>query len=222
MRCPDLGPALEILADGAHGILGRPLTPTEKAQFSKYLNLILNWHKVTRLVGSGEPVWIVEHLVLDSLLFLRVLPQRFRSMVDIGSGAGIPGIPLKIVRPDCRVVLVESRRRRASFLAAAIRELGLADSEVINARAEEVVRTLAGCFDVAVMRCAGAVREVAPVALKFLAPGGMIAVSGPPSGGPVDGGRWVEVPGAKPGSMRRFLVWCKASCGPWGDGRRLS
>lgn len=211
MRSPDLEPALDILTDGAHGILGRPLTPTEKAQFCKYLNLLLNWQKVTRLVGSSEPVWIVERLVLDSLLFLRVLPPRFRSLVDIGSGAGIPGIPLKIVRPDCRVVLVESRRRRASFLAMAIRELRLEDSQVINARAEEVVSTMAGCFEAAVMRCAGVVREVAPVALEFLAPGGMVAVSGPPSGGPVDGGRWVEVPGAKAGTMRRFLVWFKDS-----------
>jgi 16S rRNA (guanine527-N7)-methyltransferase len=182
---------------------------------------LLDWWKITRLVGSCEPVWIVEQLVLDSLLFLRVLPSRFRSMIDIGSGAGIPGIPLKIVRPDCRVVLVESRRRRASFLAAVRRELGLVDCEIISTRVEEVVSTLGGHFDVAVMRCAGDVGVMAPLALELVAPGGVVAVSGPPSGGLVDGGRLVEVPGVAPGTKRRFIVLPKASCGPQGDGRHF-
>jgi 16S rRNA (guanine527-N7)-methyltransferase len=54
-------------------------------------------------------MWIVEHLFLDSLLFLRLLPSTTRTLVDIGSGAGMPGVPIKIVRTDVEVTLVESR-----------------------------------------------------------------------------------------------------------------
>src|SRR4030095_4695568 len=68
-------------------------------------------------------MWIVEHLFLDSLLFLRLVPSTARSLADIGSGAGMPGVPIRIVRSDAEVTLVESRRRRASFFSALVREL---------------------------------------------------------------------------------------------------
>ena len=85
------------------------------------------------MVGSDGPAWIVENLFLDSLLFLRVLPTPLHSLLDLGSGAGLPGIPLKIVRGDLELVLVESRRRRASFLSTVVRELALANVRVIDA-----------------------------------------------------------------------------------------
>ncbi len=216
----DLESALGALGDGARGILGRALAATEKARFSKYLNLLLDWQRIVRLVGSRDPVWIVDQLMLDSLLFLRVLPPVFRSMIDIGSGAGIPGIPIKIVRSDCRLVLVESRRRRASFLTTVIRELGLADSEVLNTRAEALVGTLAGSFDVAVMRCAGAATKMLAVGAEFVAPGGVVVIAGPPGARAGDGEFEVEVPGVRPGTTRRFLVWPKPELEPRAAGGR--
>src|SRR5688572_4764254 len=106
---------LDLLESAGRAILGRPLDQHELAAFGKYLTLLVKWQRVQRLVGSSDPEWIVEHLFLDSLLFLQVLPAELESLADVGSGAGFPGIPIKIVRPDLRVTLIESRQRRVSF-----------------------------------------------------------------------------------------------------------
>jgi len=105
---------------------------------------LLEWQRTHRLVGSSEPRWIVENLFLDSLLFLRVLPPGITTLLDLGSGAGIPGIPIKLVRPAIQLVLVESRRRRASFLSTAVRDLGLSGTRVVGGRAEDHLAELAG------------------------------------------------------------------------------
>jgi len=115
------------LADGAHEILHRPLTRLEFTRLTKYLDLLLKWQKSQRLVGSTEPGWIVENLLLDSLLFLPVLPSRSARCSISGSGGGPSlAIPLKDRLNEVQLVLVESRRTSAvSFLASVIRELGL-------------------------------------------------------------------------------------------------
>src|SRR5947209_14808637 len=117
------------LAAGARAILERELLPAERAAFLTYVDLLRTWQGVYRLVGSSDRGWIIDELILDSLLFVRFLPARARSVLDLGSGAGIPGIPLKVVRPTVRFTLLEARRRRASFLAAAVRALGLENTE---------------------------------------------------------------------------------------------
>jgi 16S rRNA (guanine527-N7)-methyltransferase len=173
--------------------------------FVKYLFLLIKWQKTQRLVSSDDPRWIVENLFLDSLLFLRVLPS-LRSLLDLGSGAGLPGIPLKIVRGDLELVLVESRRRRASFLSTVVRELALADVRVIAERVEDHLAELAGRFDAVVMRCAGDVNELLPLGARLVARGGVVVASGPPAPTPLVMGEWVEVEGLRPGSTRRFAV----------------
>ena len=70
---------LEALSNGAAAILKRPLSARERDDFGKYLSLLLKWQKAHRLVGSSDPMWIVEHLFLDSLLFLKLLPSSVRS-----------------------------------------------------------------------------------------------------------------------------------------------
>jgi len=102
------------LSRGARAILDRPLSERETSLFNNYMILLNKWQRTQRLAGSAEPGWVVENLLLDSLLFLHVLPPSLTSLLDLGSGAGIPGIPIKIVAPDVKLVLVESRRRRAS------------------------------------------------------------------------------------------------------------
>jgi 16S rRNA (guanine527-N7)-methyltransferase len=197
---------LNALAQGAAAILGRELTGFERANFAKYLNLLIKWRRSHRLVGSADPHWIVENLFLDSLLFLRVLPPALSSLLDLGSGAGVPGIPIKIVRTGLTLVLVESRRRRASFLSAVVRELGLENTRVIGGRAEEFTHELAGRFDAVVMRCAGDVEALLPTAARLVVPSGMVVASGPPAPRPTKAGEWISVEGYKPGSTRRFLI----------------
>ncbi len=197
---------LDALASGGARILGRPLTGSELESFDKYLKLLQKWQKSQRLIGSSDPAWIVEKLFLDSLLFLKVLPREFASLADVGSGAGLPGIPLKLVRPGTRTVLIESRARRASFLSAVIRELGLRDTEVVTARVEEYVTSRPAAFDAVVMRCAGEFSELAATSGRLVIPGGMIAASGPPQRRPLERGQWVEVSGVARGDIRRFAV----------------
>jgi 16S rRNA (guanine527-N7)-methyltransferase len=152
-------------------------------------------------------MWIVEHLFLDSLLFLRVLPSTTRTLVDIGSGAGMPGVPIKIVRNDVEVTLVESRRRRASFLSAVVRELDLKQVSVVADRIERRLPEMEARFDAVVMRCAGDVGELMPLAGRLLAPHGLVIASGPPEPRPLKQGEWVVIPGLRPSSTRRFAVY---------------
>jgi 16S rRNA (guanine527-N7)-methyltransferase len=197
----------EALAQGALSILGRPLTSGEQDLFSRYLALLVKWQRSHRLIGSSDEMWIVEHLFLDSLLFLRLVPSTARSLADIGSGAGMPGVPIRIVRSDAEVTLVESRRRRASFLSAVVRELPLARTHVVADRIESRLPDLEGRFDAIVMRCAGDVDELMPLAARLLAPRGVVVASGPPAPHPLTQGEWVVVPGLRPSSTRRFAVY---------------
>jgi 16S rRNA (guanine527-N7)-methyltransferase len=131
----------------------------------------------------------------DSLLFLKLIPEDARTLLDVGSGAGIPGIPIKIVRPEIAVTLLDSRLRRASFLRAVVRDLQLADTEVVDQRLESLTATHAGIFDVAVMRCAGAVDSLLPFVLPLIRTGGLLISSGPPPGEAIEHGRQVRIRG---------------------------
>ena len=197
---------LGALASGGALILGRPLSTHELESFDKYLKLLQKWQRIQRLVGSADAGWIVEHLFLDSLLFLRVLPPDVASIADVGSGAGLPGIPIKIVSPGLRVALIESRSKRTSFLSAAVRELDLRGTDVVTTPAEVYARERGQAFDAVVMRCAGDFGALARAAQSLVAPGGVIVATGPPSPRVLDLGEWVEVPGVRPGSTRRFAV----------------
>jgi 16S rRNA (guanine527-N7)-methyltransferase len=199
-------PALEILAAGAASILGRPLAEPETALFDKYLQLLRKWQRVQRLVGSSDESWIVRNLFLDSLLFVRVLPPDVGAIADLGSGAGFPGVPIKIVRPDLDVTLIESRERRASFLATVVRELRLPGIRVLRARAEAAPAALVPSGGAVVARCVGEIAKIARIGARLAAPGAMVICSGPPRAEPLIAGKWVVIPGVAPGSTRRFAV----------------
>jgi len=171
------------------------------------MKLLQKWQKSQRLIGSTDTGWIVEKLFLDSLLFLKALPREMISLADVGSGAGLPGIPIKIVRPEVHVSLIESRARRASFLSAVIRELALRDIEVVTARVEDYARERSPAFDVVVMRCAGEFADLARASSRLVAPGGVIVASGPPRRQHLELGEWLEVSGIGAGETRRFAVY---------------
>lgn len=200
--------SLEVLKVGAANILGRQLTETELEQFSKYLELLQKWQKVQRLVGSTDPDWIVDKLFLDSLMFLRVLPPSLSSVCDVGSGAGFPGIPIKIVSPLLRTTLIESRLRRVSFLAQVIRVLELREISVEAVRADDALTRLRSSFDAAVLRCAGSAAAMVPAVSPLVVPGGLIVCSGPPKRRPLPGGgEWKEVCDLTGERRRLFAVF---------------
>ena len=105
------------------------LTPEQINQFLTYLDLLLKWNRKMNLTALRTPREIIIHHFLDSLLLLPYLPETGR-LLDIGSGAGFPGLPLKIARPGLTIDLVEATAKKVSFLKEAIRLLGLSGVEV--------------------------------------------------------------------------------------------
>jgi 16S rRNA (guanine527-N7)-methyltransferase len=110
--------------------LGLDLAPERIDQFLTYLELLLKWNRKMNLTALRSPREIIIHHFLDSLLLLPHLPQNAR-LLDIGSGAGFPGLPLKIAQPGLTIDLVEATAKKASFLKEAIRCLGLSGMNVI-------------------------------------------------------------------------------------------
>ena len=92
-----------------------------ESKIQQYLELLVKWNYKFNLTAEKDPDSILKRHVFDSLQYSRVLRPYFRVM-DIGSGAGFPGIPLKIIFPTLNLVLVESKRKRCSFMEAALRE----------------------------------------------------------------------------------------------------
>jgi 16S rRNA (guanine527-N7)-methyltransferase len=177
--------ALEHLARTARVLSGRPIDAKAREQFSRYLELLLLWNRAQNLTGLQSPPEIVRGLFEDSLLFLPLLPgRRPLRVVDIGAGAGIPGMPLRIIDERIEMTLIESKRKRVSFLKTLRRELGLEKGVVVEeGRAEALVSEVVergGPFDVAVARAVGNLEQVVPTALQYLKPGGVFIVSAPP------------------------------------------
>jgi 16S rRNA (guanine527-N7)-methyltransferase len=205
----------EVLSRGFTDLLKRSPSTRELDAFSRYLSLLLQWNRAHHLTGYHTPAQITERLFLDSLLFLQWITPKDGRLLDLGAGAGIPGIPLKIVEPGLQVTLLEARRRRSSFLATVIRELRLEGVEVRWGRAEHLLEsepTLREAFDVVVTRAAGPLEAILRLALGFLAPGGRFIASGPPKEKmlppipPTISHRWESASQATGFAGRRFLI----------------
>lgn len=217
MSEPEVWPAAEVEA-ASRELLGRPLAPHEHGAFRRYAELLLRWNRTHRLVGPRTLPAMARELVIDALCFSPLLPAGPLRAIDVGAGAGIPGIPLLLVTERMRLVLLESRRKRVSFLLAATRELSLDRAEVIHARAEDVLTSrgdLGGVFDVVLARCVARPLAMAALARPFLRPGGLMIVAGSPRPfrvdvtgagppGPALESRIVRVPSL--GLTRHFVV----------------
>ena len=213
-----LDPLDELMA-GLAVLAGRPAAREDRLSFERYLHLFLRWNQVHRMTALDSARDIVRELFLDSLLFFALLPARPLRIADIGAGAGIPGLPIRLADPRIALTLVESRRKRVSFLRAACRELRLGDVSVKEARADELIQEepdLRGAFDVVVARAVGPAFGLLPVALGYLRPGGFFIAAGSPHAaaqGSLEVVR-VTVPGTR--SARTFLRAQKGSNVPRG------
>lgn len=208
------GGPLDALFAGIPALLGRAPTAEERRRFSRYLELLLQWDKVHDLTGLKSAHDVVRNLFLDSLLFLIPMPKRRPlRVVDIGSGAGIPGLPLRIVDPEIALTLIESRQKRVSFLATVRRELGLDDVHVREGRAERLLEEhgdLRGAFGCVLLRGVRPTPALLTTCQSYLNPGGMLIVAGPPTAKapalPEDGLETVIVDRPRLGLRRLFLV----------------
>ncbi|MDO8527757.1 MAG: 16S rRNA (guanine(527)-N(7))-methyltransferase RsmG [Deltaproteobacteria bacterium] len=138
--------------------------------FKTYLELLLKWNKVYNLTAITDPKEVQIKHFEDSLSALPFLPKTGR-ILDIGTGGGFPGVPLKIARPDLEVVLLDAVRKKITFCEAAIRELGLKGIKAIHGRVEDEnqIRQL-GLFDVIITRATFSLPEFLTLALPYSSP----------------------------------------------------
>lgn len=126
-------------------MLGLRSTSTQEAALGTYVRLLLKWNRTYNLLGTDDADAVLDQHLLDGLAVLpaldRWLPGDPGTLVDVGSGGGLPGIPIAIMRPHLRVVLVEPIGKKAAFLRQAIAECGLEGVSVQEARLELLTRS---------------------------------------------------------------------------------
>lgn len=162
-----------VLESGA-AALGLALSCDQAARLEQYLSLVAAWNARLGLTAARTAQEVAEVLILRTLAVLPYLPGGGR-VADLGSGAGVPGVPVAVMRPALRVVLVEASRRKAGFLGVALRELRLENAEVANARAEALGRDPEhrGRYDAVLARALAPLRVLAEYALPLLKVGGV-------------------------------------------------
>lgn len=126
----------ELLAVGAREF-DLELSPAQLEQFARYADLLIEWNLRFNLTSIVDPRGIVIKHFLDSLSAIRSIPPGPLKLVDVGAGAGLPGLPIKMARPEISLTLLEATRKKCDFLKAVVDDLQLAAVHVINARAED-------------------------------------------------------------------------------------
>jgi 16S rRNA (guanine527-N7)-methyltransferase len=148
------------------------LTQAQYDLLVRYARLLREWNRRINLVSRRDTDRILSYHVIDSLAVQRLIPQKAR-VCDVGSGAGLPGIPLAITRSDLRMLLVDSSQKRSSFLRVVRGEIGLENVEVLSERAESLPAL--EC-DVVLGRLAGPLRDVVRSAGHHRKPSGTIVL----------------------------------------------
>lgn len=164
----DLDQGLAALATS-----GISLPPGARNKLHAYLALLVKWNNVYNLTAIRDPEQMITHHVLDALAVLPQLPDAERARaLDVGSGGGVPGLPLAIARPSWSVVLIDSNHKKGAFLRQAVIELGLANVETVTARVEDYVPNAP--FDVVISRAFSDLLTFAESSARHLAPGGRL------------------------------------------------
>lgn len=163
-------------------------TESDRRQLLRFLDEMLHWNKRYNLTAITDRMAAVELHLVDSLSLLK-LGDLSGPLLDIGSGPGLPGIPIGIVRPDIEVVSLERTGKKALFQRHAVRNLRLKNVRVLNLRAEQAISdpTLAGNCHAVVSRAFSDLTQFGRLALPFLRAGGMLlAMKGPAGRGELE------------------------------------
>jgi 16S rRNA (guanine527-N7)-methyltransferase len=192
--------------DGARE-LGLRVTDGQVRLMQSHAMALLQWNRITNLTAITDPLEVAVKHYVDALAAVPWIGEATR-LLDAGAGGGFPGIPLKILRPDLALTLVDSVRKKVSFLKHAIRTLELADTAAVHGRLEQLGGhpDFHGQYDLVVCRAFSSLADFAALTTAFLAPGGsLLALKGPRTDDTLDldghdDGRSVRLGG------RRFTV----------------
>jgi 16S rRNA (guanine527-N7)-methyltransferase len=171
---PDTGAEAQILAEGCRQ-LSLSLQESQLRALLDYLALLRKWNSAFNLTAVRDPGQMVVRHLLDSL---SVLPHvDALRIADVGSGGGLPGIPLAIARPDCQVTLLDSNGKKTRFMFQAVNDLGLGNCEVVRSRVE--AWQPAQPFDAVISRAFASLADMIDTCSHLLAPGGtLLAMKG--------------------------------------------
>ena len=163
--------------------LGITLTSMQKEQFDRYYELLVEWNKVMNLTGITEYDEVNLKHFTDSLTIVRLTDMtKISTLIDVGTGAGFPGIPIKIVFPHIKVVLLDSLNKRLKFLNTVIDELNLESVQTLHGRAEDHARNAEyrEKFDLCVSRAVANLSTLSEYCLPFVRKGGfLLSYKGP-------------------------------------------
>jgi len=164
----DLDQGLAALASA-----GIAVPPGARAKLGAYLALLAKWNHVYNLTAIRDPEQMVTHHVLDALAVVPQLPDLAHARVlDVGSGGGVPGLPLAIARPQWSVVLLDSNHKKGAFLQQAAIELALPNVATVTARVEDYAPD--ALFDVVISRAFSDLATFAQSSARHLAPSGRL------------------------------------------------
>jgi len=158
--------------------LGIKVSSQQLDRFITYQKELSRWNKKINLISrkSDSPDHIYRH-ILDSLLILKAvkIPSEAK-LLDFGSGAGFPGIPIRIARADVSVTLLESKKKKSIFLEEMLKTLNLKKAEVVRGRAEDLTGSFefSRRYDVVTAKAVGKLVDVTSLALPFLKTGGLL------------------------------------------------
>ena len=178
MRTLEAESKLRLLVAGARA-LGVELGARQVEQFARYRELLVEGNRRVNLTAITELEAVERLHFLDSLTAVAGLPEATLAggrVLDVGSGAGFPGVPLRIAFPGVRMELLEATGKKAAFLRGLVAELGLSDVVVHQGRAEDLGReaSLRGAFDAALARGVAKLATLAELTLPFLRVGGVL------------------------------------------------
>lgn len=164
----------EILAEGGRE-MGIEFDSGAIKKFEDYADILVKWSSAINLTSIKDPRGIAIGHFIDSLTILKHVSPGI-SMLDIGAGAGFPGIPVKICRPSISLVLADSREKKVFFMRETIRKLALDKTRAVKARAGEENEKIGSRFDLAASRAFARASEVVRVALPLVKKKGIILI----------------------------------------------
>jgi len=176
----------EPAPSGSHPPGGVEISADTTAKLDRYLDLLAKWNRTYNLTAIRERSRMLTHHVHDALAVLPYLPQTASlRLLDVGTGGGVPGIPLAIARPQWRIVLLDANHKKVAFLTQAAIELRLSNVQPVASRVEDYVCDAP--FDIVISRAFSDLRSFAQLSSRLVAPGGqLVAMKGALPQGEID------------------------------------